>query len=112
MSEKNDRRTFLIGRAAGYTCLALSLLAYSVEGGLAARGWIPERTVNAFAFLLTAILSLFPASLAYSRMLLVRRSEYTTERQAEPMKAGRLVTWTVLLTLTCCGFGNRGIDCG
>jgi hypothetical protein len=99
MSEKNERRAFLIGTAVGYTCLALSLLAYLVEGGLVARGWIPERSVNAFGFLSTALLSFFPASLAYSRMLFVRRSDNTPEQEAEPRRVGRLVTRTVLLTL-------------
>lgn len=99
MNEMTDRRQFLMGTAAGYTCIAVSLLAYLVEGGLAARGWIPGRSANAFGFLILAVLSLFSASLAYSRLLLARRSDNPQEQTAEPLRAGRLVTWTVLLAL-------------
>jgi hypothetical protein len=100
MTEQRHRRQYLIGASAGYTCLVISLLVYSLEGGLAARGWIPERTINAFVWLYMAVLCLFPASLSYSRMLFARsKSAESTEPQADPLKARRLVTWTVLLTI-------------
>ncbi len=99
MNEHYYRRQFLIGASSGCTCLILSFCVYLTEGALAARGSTHERSFNSFVLLLLAISWLFAASLMYSRMLHAQRSEAAPEPQSPPVRAGRLVTGTVLLTL-------------
>jgi hypothetical protein len=97
-STREDHRQYLIGTAVGYTCLAFSLVVYLLEGGFVKSGWIAERTPNAFAGIYLAMLSFFPASLAYARML-AGRSEADVEKPPEPVNSRWLVTTTVLVTL-------------
>ena len=115
MSERGDKQQYLMGAAAGYTCLALSLLIYLAEGTLVKADWIPERTPNAFVGIGMAILFLFPASLAHGRML-ARRSGADTGQPPELLNVRWLVCKTVLLTLAlgllveafAVGFGAMG----
>src|SRR5262245_9733068 len=99
MNENNHRTQYLISVAAGSICLGLSLLVYQMEGAFAAHGWIRERTTGAFLLLFTAVLMLFLGSHAYSNMLFARLSPSAPQQRTEPVRTGRVVTWTVLLTL-------------
>jgi MFS family permease len=99
MNAKYHRIQYLIGMAAGATCLALSLLAYQTEGAFLRHGWIHEGTTGAFLLLFMAVLMLFLGSIHHSKMLFARLSPGAPEQQIEPVRAGRVVTWTVLLTL-------------
>jgi hypothetical protein len=98
-SEQYYRTQYLIGATAGCTGLVLSLLVFATEGALVADAWIRERTVNPLLFLVLAVLFLFQASLAHSNMLFARRTQDTPEQWTGPVRAGRLVTLTLLLTL-------------
>src|SRR5262249_18530016 len=99
MNENYHRTQYLIGTAAGATCLGLSLLMYQTEGALVAHGWIRERTTGAFLLLFMAVLWLFVGSIHHSKMLFARLSREAPEQRTEPVRTGRVVTWTVLLTL-------------
>jgi hypothetical protein len=99
MNEKDHRTQYLIGTAAGSTCLGLSLLVYQAEGAMVAQGWIRERTTGAFLLLFMAVLWLFLGSIHHSKMLFARLSSEAPEQRSEPVRTGRVVTLTVLLTL-------------
>jgi hypothetical protein len=99
MNEKYHRTQYLIGTAAGATCLGLSLLMYQTEGALVAHGWIRERTTGAFLLLFMAVLWLFVGSVHHSKMLFARLSREAPGQRTEPVRVGRVVTLTVLLTL-------------
>jgi hypothetical protein len=100
MNEKYYRTQYLIGAAAGSTCLGLSLLVYQTEGALVAHGWIRERTMSAFFLLFMAVLWLFVGSIHHAKMLFARLSPDGREQPTEqPVRAGRVVTLTVLGTL-------------
>jgi hypothetical protein len=99
MNANHHRIQFLIGTAAGATCLALSLLAYQMEGALLRQGWITGRPLGAFLLLFMAVLWLFLGSIHHAKMLFARPSPGAAEQQIEPVPAGRVVTWTVLVTL-------------
>src|SRR5260370_40030292 len=99
MSERYYRRQFLLCTSVGCTCLTLWLVVYQMEDALAVRGLIPERSTNALILLYMAISMLFSASLMHSRMLLAQRSNEAPQPDTQPVRAGRLVTATVLLTL-------------
>jgi hypothetical protein len=93
----NDRKGFLLGAAAGYTCLACSLLVFVTEGSFVKAGWIAERTATTIAFMFTAILFLFPASLAYARIQAKRSAEGS--EPPESFNRRKLILKTVLWTL-------------
>src|SRR5262245_26372977 len=98
MNEKYQRTQYLICTAAGFTCLVLWLLAYQTVGALAARGWIRERTTDPSILLYVAIVMLFLGSRAYSKMLFARLAPDTAQQPTEPVRAGRVVILTALLT--------------
>jgi hypothetical protein len=99
MNEKYHRTQYLISTAVGFTCLGLWLLMSQMEGAFAAHGWIRERTTGPVFLLYTTVLMLFLGSRAYSNMLFARLSPDAPRQPTEPVRAGRVVTWTVLLTL-------------
>jgi hypothetical protein len=99
MNEKDQRTQYLICTAAGFTCLVLWLLAYQTVGALAAHGWVRERTTDPTFLLYMAVVMLFLGARAYSNMLFARLSPGTAQQPTEPVRAGRVITLTVLLTL-------------
>jgi hypothetical protein len=98
MNPQKDHKDFLICASAGYTCLGLSLFFFVTEGVLVKADWIPERTLIAFVCIYTAILFLFPASLAYARMVSAQK-QADSDTPAEPVNSRKLITRTVLFTL-------------
>ena len=98
MDAQRDLRQYLLCATAGYACLACSLLVYSVEVALVRAGWLPNLTPNAVIGVATSILFLFPASLAYARML-SRQPTLGAENTPEPFNSRGLVVKTALFTL-------------
>ena len=110
MNERYARIQYLIGVSAGFTCLGLSLLVYQAEGACVAHDWIRQRTSGAFLLLFFAVMWLFIASRYYTNMLFARLAPTTAdsssagkqgapEQPTEPVRAGRVVTLAVLVTL-------------
>src|SRR5215475_4864828 len=99
VNENNHRTQYLISVTAGSICLGLSLLVYQMEGAFVAHSWIRERTTGAFLLLFTAVLMLFLGSRAYTNMLFARLSPGAAQQPTEPVRAGRVITLTVLVTL-------------
>lgn len=98
MNTSIDRKQYLMCASAGYTCLAFSLLVFLVEGTLVKVGWLSERTPNTLAAIYMAILFLFPASLAYAR-LLSGKTNTDPDKPSEPDDSHRIVRKSVLVTL-------------